>query len=121
MVKQIRQRWPKVRIILRADSGFCRDELMSWCEQNRVDYVLGLARNSRLQRKTGPAMGEAKQHYQRTGQAARVFAEFTYRTRNSWSRSRRVVAKAEYLEKGENPRFLVTSLPAESWEAAALY
>jgi len=121
MVKQIRQRWPKVRIILRADSGFCRDELMSWCEQNRVDYVLGLARNSRLQRKTAPAMREAKQQHQRTGKAARVFAEFTYRTRKSWGRSRRVVAKAEYLEKGENPRFLVTSLPAESWEAAALY
>jgi Transposase DDE domain group 1 len=121
MVKQIRQRWPKVRIILRADSGFCRDELMSWCEQNRVDYVLGLARNSRLQRKTAPAMREAKQQHQRTGKAARVFAEFSYRTRKSWSRSRRVVAKAEYLEKGENPRFVVTSLPAESWEAAALY
>lgn len=121
MVKQIRQRWPKLRIILRADSGFCRDELMAWCEQNRVDYVLGLARNSRLQRKTAPAMREAKQQHQRTGKAARVFVEFTYRTRKSWSRSRRVVAKAEYLEKGENPRFLVTSLPAESWEAAALY
>ena len=121
IVQQIRQRWPKVRIILRADSGFCRDELMAWCEQNRVDYVLGLARNSRLQRKTAGAMQEAKQKHQRTGQAERVFADFSYRTRNSWSRSRRVVAKAEYLEKGENPRFLVTSLPAQSWEAAALY
>jgi hypothetical protein len=121
IVKQIRQRWPKVRIILRADSGFCREELMAWCEQNRVDYVLGLARNSRLERKIAPAMREAKQEQQRTGQAARVFAEFSYRTRKSWSRSRRVVAKAEYLEKGENPRFVVTSLPAESWEAATLY
>jgi hypothetical protein len=121
IVQQIRQRWPKVRIILRADSGFCRDELMAWCEQNRVDYVLGLARNSRLQRKIAAAMREAKQEHQRTGTAARVFADFSYRTRKSWSRSRRVIAKAEYLEKGENPRFLVTSLPAESWEAAALY
>jgi Transposase DDE domain group 1 len=121
IVKQIRQRWPKVRIILRADSGFCREELMGWCEQNRVDYVFGLARNSRLQRKIAPAMREAKQEQQRTGKAARVFTEFRYRTRKSWSRSRRVVAKAEYLEKGENPRFVVTSLPAESWEAAALY
>jgi hypothetical protein len=121
MVKQIRQRWPKVRIILRADSGFCREELMSWCEQNRVDYVLGLARNSRLQEKIAAQLGEAKQEHARTGQAARVFADFPYRTRKSWSRSRRVVAKAEYLEKGENPRFVVTSLPAESWEAAALY
>jgi len=121
IVKQIRQRWPKVRIILRADSGFCREELMGWCEQNRVDYVFGLARNSRLQRKIAPAMREAKQEQQRTGKAARVFTEFRYRTRKSWSRSRRVVAKAEYLEKGENPRFVVTSLPAQSWEAAALY
>jgi hypothetical protein len=120
-VEQIRQRWPKVRIILRADSGFCRQQLMGWCEQNRVDYVFGLARNARLQRKIAPQLQEAKQQHQRTGEAARVFAEFSYRTRNSWSRSRRVVAKAEYLEKGENPRFVVTSLLAESWEAAALY
>jgi len=121
IVKQIRQRWPKVRIILRADSGFCREELMAWCEQNQVDYVFGLARNSRLQRKIAPQLQAAKREYQRTGKAARVFAEFSYCTRTSWSRSRRVVAKAEYLEKGENPRFVVTSLPAESWEAGALY
>lgn len=121
IVQQIRQRWPKVRIILRADSGFCREELMAWCEQNQVDYVFGLARNSRLQRKIAPQLQEAKQAQETTGKAARVFAEFSYRTRKSWSRSRRVVAKAEYLEKGENPRFVVTSLPAESWEAAALY
>ena len=110
-MKQIRQCWPKVRIILRADSGFCRDELMAWCEQSQVDYVLGLARNSRLQRKIAPAMREAKQEQEKTGKAARVFADFPYRTRKSWSRRRRVVAKAEYLEKGENPRFVVTSLP----------
>lgn len=121
IVQQIRQRWPKVRIILRADSGFCREELMAWCEQNQVDYVFGLARNSRLQRKIARAMRQAKQEHQRTGKAARVFAEFSYRTRKSWSRSRRVVAKAEYLEKGENPRFIVTSLPSESWPAPALY
>ena len=121
IVKQIRERWPKVRMILRADSGFCREELMAWCEQNRVEYVLGLARNSRLQRKLAPQLREAKQQHEKTGKAARVFADFPYRTRKSWSRARRVVAKAEYLEKGENPRFVVTSLPAESWEAAALY
>jgi len=121
IVQQIRQRWPKVRIILRADSGFCREELMAWCEQNQVDYVFGLARNSRLQSKIARAMREAKQDHERTGKATRAFAEFSYRTRKSWSRLRRVVAKAEYLEKGENPRFVVTSLPAESWEAAALY
>ncbi len=121
LVQQIRQRWPKVRILLRADSGFCRDELMAWCEKNQVDYVFGLARNSRLQRKIAGALRQAKQQHQSTGKAARVFAEFSYRTRKSWSCSRRVVAKAEYLDKGENPRFVVTSLPAESWEAAALY
>jgi DDE family transposase len=121
IVKQIRHRWPQVRIILRADSGFCREELMAWCEQNQVDYVFGLARNSRLQHKIAPQLQQAKQAQETTGKAARVFAEFSYRTRKSWSRSRRVVAKAEYLEKGENPRFVVTSMPAESWEAAALY
>src|SRR5215472_6438975 len=121
IVAQIRRRWPKVRIILRADSAFCREELMAWCEKNRVDYVLGLARNPRLQRKIAGAMRDAKQKHQSTGQAARVYAELSYRTKKSWSRSRRVVAKAEYLDKGENPRFVVTSLPAESWEAAALY
>jgi hypothetical protein len=121
IVNQIRRRWPKVRIILRADSGFCREELMAWSEQKQVDYVFGLARNSRLQRKIAPQLQAAKQAQETTGKAARVFAEFSYRTRKSWSRSRRVVAKAEYLEKGENPRFVVTSLPAESWEAAALY
>ena len=121
VVQRIRQRWPKVRIILRADSGFCREELMGWCEQNRVDYVLGLARNARLQREIERAMQKAKQEHQSTGKAARLFAEFSYRTKKSWRRSRRVVAKAEYLEKGENPRFVVTSLPAESWQAAALY
>jgi Transposase DDE domain group 1 len=121
IVQQIRRRWPKVRIILRTDSGFCREELMAWCEQNQVDYVFGLARNARLQRKIAPQLRQAKQEQERTGQAARVYTEFSYRTRNSWSRSRRVVAKAEYLEKGENPRFVVTSLSAESWEAAPLY
>jgi DDE family transposase len=121
IVQQIRRGWPKVRIILRADSGFCREELMAGCENNGVDYVFGWARNARLQRKIARAMGEAKQKHQSTGQTARVFAEFSYRTKKSWSRSRRVVAKAEYLEKGENPRFVVTSLPAQSWEAAALY
>ena len=104
IVKQIRQRWPKVRIILRADSGFCRVELMAWCEQNRVAYVLGLARNSRLQRKTAPAMREAKQQHQRTGQAERVFADFPYRTRQSWSRSRRALANCGTAELGERLR-----------------
>jgi hypothetical protein len=121
IVRQIRRRWPQVRIILRADSGFCREELMAWCEKHRVDYVLGFARNQRLRRKIAAPMRQARQEHRRTAKAARVFAEFSYRTRSSWSRARRVIAKAEYLEKGENPRYLVTSLEAQVWPAQELY
>jgi Transposase DDE domain group 1 len=121
IVQQIRRQWPKVRIILRADSGFCREELMAWCEANDVEYVLGFARNQRLRRKIAGALREAKREYQRTGKAARAFLEFFYCTRSSWSGRRRVVAKAEHLAKGENPRFVVTSLPAERWPAQELY
>jgi hypothetical protein len=111
IVCQIRQRWPRTQILVRADSGFCREELMRWCEDNRVDYVLGLARNKRLQRQIADAMTEAQLQWQSTGKAARVFTEFVYRTHKSWSRARRVIAKAEYTSDKENPRFLVTSLP----------
>ncbi len=121
IVAQIRARWPKVRVVLRADSGFCREELMSWCETHGVHYVFGLARNARLRRKIAPQMRQAREEHRRTGKPARVFAELRYRTRKSWSRSRRVVAKAEYLEKGENPRYVVTSLAAEEWPAQPLY
>jgi Transposase DDE domain group 1 len=120
-VRQIRRRWPRVQIILRADSGFCREELMAWCEKHRLDYVFGLARNSRLRRKIARPLREAQDEHRRTGKAARVFVEFSYRTRNSWSRARRIVAKAEHLEKGENPRFVVTSLDAQAWPAQQLY
>lgn len=121
VVAQIRTRWPWTRIILRGDAGFCREPLMAWCEAQQVDYVFGLARNERLQAKVTKAMKTARAEHQRTGQAARVFREFDYCTRHSWSQSRRVVAKAEYLEKGENPRFVVTSLRAEAWPAQRLY
>lgn len=121
IVAQLRERWPKVRIVLRADSGFCREELMGWCEQNHVDYVFGLQRNRRLRRIIGKAMHEAHLQHQSTSKAARVFSEFDYRTHKSWSCSRRVVAKAEYLDKGENPRFIVTSLHADQWPAQDLY
>jgi len=121
LVRQIRRCWPRVNIMLRADSGFCREELMAWCEEHEVDYVFGLARNSRLRCNIARPLREAKQEHQRTGKAARVFAEFSYRTRKSWSRRRRVVAKAEYLEKGENPRFVVTSLDAQPWPMQKLY
>ena len=121
IVGQIRARWKKTRIIVRADSGFCREELMAWCEAHQVDYVLGLARNPRLRKNIARPLRQAQQQHRQSGKPARVFSQFFYRTRKSWSRRRRVVAKAEYLEKGENPRFLVTSLPAEPWEARALY
>jgi hypothetical protein len=110
IVAQIRQRWPRVQIIVRADSGFCREELMGWCEAHAVDYLVGVARNERLRTMLAAQMRQARQQYQATGKAARVFTEFLYRTRKSWSRRRRVIAKAEYLPGKENPRFLVTSL-----------
>ena len=121
IVSQVRQSWPQVNIVLRADSGFCREALMAWCETNGVDYVFGLARNQRLRRLIGGPMIEAKKLQQSTGKAARVFSGFAYSTLESWSRSRRVVAKAEYLDKGENPRFLVTSLDPEQWPDQPLY
>ena len=121
IVGQLRQRWPEVKIILRADSGFCREELMAWCEANTVHYAFGLQRNPRLRRIIGRELHRAHLQHQATGKAARVFAEFEYRTQKSWSRARRVVAKAEYLDKGENPRFVVTSLSAEEWAAQDLY
>ena len=121
IVKQIRAAWPKVRILVRADSGFCREELMAWCEAEGVDYVLGLAKNERLKAQIKKELTKAERQYQETRRAARIFKEFYYKTRKSWSGQRRVVAKAEHLEKGENPRFVVTSLPAEEWSASALY
>jgi hypothetical protein len=121
MVGRLRRRWPKLRIILRADSGFCREELMRWCEENRVDFVFGLARNARLRRRIGKAMRQAAAEAKRRGRPARVYTEFRYRTRKSWSRARRVIAKAEKLEGKENPRFVVTSLPVSAYRPKALY
>ena len=121
IVAQMRERWPEVKIVLRADSGFCREEIMAWCEQNRVDYAFGLARNQRLQKIVGAEMHQARVLHQTTGKAARVFAEFSYRTHKSWSCARRVVAKCEYLDKGENPRFVVTSLTPDRRAAQDLY
>jgi hypothetical protein len=125
IVAQIRAAWPQVKIILRGDSGFCRNELMSWCEAQRVDYVFGLARNQRLRRIIGPQMWEATQQWGNTGKPARVFTEFAYKTKKrkngGWERERRVVAKAEHIDGKENPRFVVTSLKTEDWAAQALY
>jgi Transposase DDE domain group 1 len=117
----LRQYWSAVKITLRADSGFCREELMRWCEDHQVDYVFGLARNRRLEAMLADALAEARQQQESTGQPVRLFREWRYQTRESWSQERRVVAKAEYLEKGANPRFVVTSLSAERWAAQALY
>ena len=121
IVARLRQAWPNVKIMLRADSGFCRDYIMRWCEANGVDYLFGLAKNQRLVRILGRELHDAQAEHQRTGQAARLFKDFGYRTRTSWHRDRRVVGKAEHLAKGPNPRFVVTSLAAEEFDAQTLY
>lgn len=123
IVQQIRQRWPQTVIIVRADSGFCREELMSWCEQQpQVEFVLGFARNGKLREIIEPQMAQATAEAKKKGQPARVFTEFLYETvSGTWNRQRRVVAKAEYLDDKENPRFVVTSLKTEDWPAQKLY
>jgi hypothetical protein len=114
IVAQLRSRWPRTRILLRADSGFARETLMSWCEGNRVDYVLGLARNGRLTGEIEAELEEARAEAETSGRPARRFREFLWSTLNSWSRRRRVIAKAEWTQGEANPRFVVTSLkPAE--------
>jgi hypothetical protein len=118
---QIRARWPRVSILLRADSGFARDELMGWCEANGVDYVFGLARNERLVGAIADDLVAAELESLAQGRPARRFADFAWRTLDSWSRERRVVAKAEHLPKGPNRRFIVTSLPASAIDARTLY
>ncbi len=125
IVAQIRAAWPEVRIILRGDSGFCRNTLLNWCEANGVDFVFGLARNQRLRRIIGPQMWEATQQWERTCKPARVFSEFEYQTKKTkkggWDRQRRVVAKAEHIDGKQNPRFVVTSLSSQPWAAQAVY
>ena len=121
LVERIRARWPRTRIIVRADSGFTRDEFMAWCESHDVYYLLGLAKNQRLLKKIGKELGQAHVRHLLTGVAARVFTQFRYRTLKSWSQQRRVVAKAERLSKGANPRFIVTNLPENYAEPAVLY
>jgi hypothetical protein len=125
IVAQIRAVWPATKIILRGDSGFCRNQLMSWCENNGVDFVFGLARNQRLRKIIGAQMHAATQQWNQTGKPARVFSEFGYQTKKTkkggWDRERRVVSKAEHIDGKENPRFVVTSLTGEAWAAQALY
>jgi Transposase DDE domain group 1 len=125
IVAQIRMAWPNVKIILRGDSGFCRNELMSWCENHGVDFVFGMARNQKLRRIIGAQIHTATQQWKQTGKPARVFSEFPYQTKRTkksgWDRQRRVAAKAEHIDGKENPRFVVTSLTSERWAAQALY
>lgn len=121
IVAQVREVWPEVKITVRADSGFCREPIMAWCEGNDIDYILGLAQNPRLVAAIAEQSEQARQQFEATKRPARVFAELRYRTLDSWSRERRVVAKAEHLAKGPNPRFVVTSLSTEDRAAQPLY
>ena len=120
LVARIRQAWPKVKIVIRGDSGFCRDPVMTWCEANNVDYLFGLAQNPRLLRMITGELEQAQQQYDATKTPARIFTNLTYQTLDTWSRERRVVAKAEHLEKGANPRFVVTSLNIQEHPAQTL-
>ena len=118
---QIRSRWPRTRILLRADSGFAREPLMAWCEGNRVDYVFGLARNTRLVGEIEAELAEAEAEARQSGRPARRFKDFMWSTRDSWSRRRRVIAKAEWTQGEANPRFIVTSLGPRQSAARHLY
>jgi len=121
MVARIRQRWPAVKILLRGDGGFCREKLMAWCEREGMDYIFGLAQNARLKKQIAPEMAQAEKQFEQTKASARVFTEFLYATQDTWSRQRRVIAKAEHIAKGANPRFIVTSLSAQQMAAQELY
>jgi hypothetical protein len=121
IVAQLREAWPEVKIVIRADSGFCREEILRWCEDNGVDYVIGLAKNTRLVAAIAAELEQVRERFAATGRPARAFAELRYRTLDTWSCERRVVAKAEHLAKGPNPRFVVTSLSTEDRAAQLLY
>jgi len=121
IIERIRTVWPDTRIIIRGDSGFCREEIMNWCEDNDVDFLVGLAKNTRLAKEIEEEMALAKALYQCSGKASRVFKDFCYKTLKTWRWHRRVIGKAEHLPKGSNPRFIVTSLSAEEYDAKELY
>jgi hypothetical protein len=121
IVRQIRARWPRGRILLRGDSGFCREALMLWCEQNRIDYVFGLARNKRLEAEITAELQAARAAAERIGKPARRFKDFTWSTLDSWAHPRRVIGKAEWTTGAANPRFIVTSLKPEEIDARRLY
>lgn len=121
IVAHIRSAWPEVKIIIRGDSGFCRENIMKWCKENSIDFLFGLARNNRLAEEIEEEMAEAKVMFECSHEASRRFKDFRYQTLKSWSRDRRVVGKAEYLAKGSNPRFVTTSLSKEEYAANTLY
>jgi hypothetical protein len=121
MIEQIRAAWPSVKILIRGDSGFCREEIMAWCETNDVDFVLGLARNERLVALVQYHLGLAQCAFAATTQSERTYGELEYRTLDTWSRSRRVVTRAEHSHQGDNPRFVVTSLSIDEIDARRLY
>ena len=121
LVSSIRGYWPEVKILVRGDSGFCRENIMKWCEEHDVDFIFGLAKNKRLKKRITRQLRKAERKCIVTGQPARFFKELRYKTKKSWSRTRRVVAKAEHLPQGSNPRFVVTSLTREEADSADLY
>ena len=121
IVSRISRAWPGTGIVLRGDSAFAREKTMAWCEGNGIDYVLGLARNSRLAGIIAPELASARYRHTATGRAARFYKDFSYRTLKTWSRSRRVIGKAEHLARGPNPRFVVTSLSKWQVAASAIY
>ena len=121
IVGQVRKPWPDVGIVLRADSGFAREAVMAWCEANGVDYIFGLAKNKRLARAIAAELIQAKKESKTSGNPARRFKEFNWSTRKSWSRERRVIAKAEWTQDKANPRFIVTSLSQAKGDARHLY
>lgn len=121
LVKRFRYLWPRVKIIFRADSGFCRHRMFEWCEKNDVDYIVGIAKNNRLLNKSAPLLQQARRQYRTEGKKQRLFGNFFYAT-GTWKRQRRVIVKAEHNSKGQNPRYVVTNLTNDAkWLYDKLY
>jgi hypothetical protein len=113
LVTRLRRAWPRTKIVFRADSGFCRDLLLNWCDRNEVKYVVGIARNERLLAEAAELMKGAQQRYEQTKQKQRLFSAFDYAA-GKWQRVRWVIAKAEHSEKGSNPRFILTNIVGDA-------
>jgi len=112
LVTRLRQRWPKIRIVFRGDSGFCRHWVLGWCERNGVEYIVGLARNERLRALAHTLLERAEYRFEQTAEKQRLFGEIHYAA-NTWKRSRRVIVKAEHTNKGANPRYIVTNIKGD--------